>query len=106
LAASVLRWEWMRLVGSMFSRLPQLGWRSGRHAPGPAGSRLQHPLLHNPAHARQRVLDLGTMGNLLGRELVPAQTAGQIRPELELAQPDLEQLPTVRAGQPDPCAPV
>jgi hypothetical protein len=63
-------------------------------------------LLYNPVHASQRVLNLGTTGNLLGRELVPAQAAGQIGPELQLAQPDLEELPAVRTGQIDPCAPV
>jgi hypothetical protein len=57
-------------------------------------------------HARQRALNLGTAVNLPGRELVPAQATGQIRPELELAQPDLELLLAVRTGQIDPCAPV
>jgi hypothetical protein len=46
------------------------------------------------------------MGDLCGRELVPAQAAGQICAELQLAQPDFEHLPAKRAGQRDPCAPV
>ena len=82
----------------MLSRLPRLGWRGGRPATGLAGSRLLGPLLHNPVHARQRVLDFRTVGDLLGRELVLAQAAGQIRPKLQLAQPDLKELPAVRTG--------
>ena len=65
-----------------------------------------HALSHNRLHARQRVLNVGPTGNLSGRELVPAQAAGQIRPELKLPQPDLKQLLAVRTGQIDPCAPV
>jgi hypothetical protein len=67
---------------------------------------IAHPLPHDCLHASQRVLNLGTTGNLLGRELVPAQTAGQIRSELELAQPHLEQLSAMRTRQIDACAPV
>ena len=62
-------------------------------------------LLHNPVQARQRVLNLGTIGNITGRELVPAETAGQISPELKLTQPDFEWLLAVRTDQIDPCAP-
>jgi hypothetical protein len=57
-------------------------------------------------HASQRFLNLGTIRNLLSREFVPAQPTGQIRPELKLPQPDFERLPTARAGQVNPCAPV
>jgi hypothetical protein len=63
-------------------------------------------LLHNPGHARQRVLNLGTIGHVTGCELVPAETAGQISPELKLPQPDFEQLLAVRTDKIDPCAPV
>jgi hypothetical protein len=35
---------------------------------------------------------------------MPAQAAGQIRPELKLPQPDLEQLLAARTGQVDPRA--
>jgi hypothetical protein len=35
-----------------------------------------------------------------------ARAAGQICPELKLAQPDLEPLLTVRTRQIDPCAPM
>ena len=61
-------------------------------------------LLHNPVHASQSILNLGAIRNLLSRELVPAQPTGQIRPELELPQPDLEHLVAVRTGQIDPHA--
>jgi hypothetical protein len=61
-------------------------------------------LLHNPVHASQSILNLGAIRNLLSRELVPAQSADQIRPELELPQPDLEHLVAVRTGQIDPHA--
>jgi hypothetical protein len=56
------------------------------------------PLFRNPMHASQRTLDLGTIRNLLSREFVPAETAGQISPELQLPQPHLEQLPAMRTG--------
>jgi hypothetical protein len=55
-------------------------------------------------HAGQSILNLGAIRNLLSRELVPAQAADQIRPELELPQPDLEHLVAVRTGQIDPHA--
>jgi hypothetical protein len=55
-------------------------------------------------HASQSILNLGAIRNLLSRELVPAQSADQIRPELELPQPDLEHLVAVRTGQIDPHA--
>ena len=67
---------------------------------------IPHPLPDNHLHAAQRVLNLGTTRNLLSRELVPAQPADQIGSELQLAQPDLEQLQAMRTGQIDPCAPV
>jgi hypothetical protein len=67
---------------------------------------IPHLVPDNHLHAAQRVLNLGKAGNLLGRELMPAQTAGQICSELQLPQPHLEQLPAVRTGQINPCAPV
>jgi len=74
----------------------------------PASARLHiaHPLPHDWLHASQCVLNLRTIRHVPGRELVPAQPTGQISPELELAQPHLEQLPAVRAGQIDACAPM
>jgi hypothetical protein len=57
-------------------------------------------------HASQSILNLGAIRNVLSRELVPAQAAGQISSEPQLPQPDLEQLLATRTGQIDPCAPV
>jgi hypothetical protein len=62
--------------------------------------------LHNPVHARQSILNFGTIRNLLSRELMPAQPTGQICPEAKLPQPDLEQPMAMRTSQVDPCAPV
>jgi hypothetical protein len=63
-----------------------------------------HALLDDLLHAGQRLLNLGTIGNLPRVEFVPAQSADQIRPELKLPQPDLEHLVAVRTGQIDPHA--
>jgi hypothetical protein len=63
-------------------------------------------LLHNPVHARQSILNFGTIRNLLSRELMPAQPTGEICPEAKLPQPDLEPLLAVRTSQVDPCAPM
>ena len=60
-----------------------------------------------PKHPEPRdILNLGAIRNVLSRELVPAQAAGQISSEPQLPQPDLEQLLATRTGQIDPCAPV
>lgn len=59
---------------------------------------IPHMLPHDRLQASQRVLNFGTIGNLLSGELVPAQTAGQVCPKLKLPYPDLEYLPTVRTG--------
>jgi hypothetical protein len=75
-------------------------------APGAARLHRPHALLHDLLHASQRLLNLGTIGDLPGGEFVSAQTAGQIRTELELPQPDLEHLLAVGTGQIDPCGPV
>jgi hypothetical protein len=75
-------------------------------APGAARRHRSHALLDDLLHASQRLLNLGTIGDLTGVEFVPAQPTGQIRPELELPQPDLEHLLAVGTGQIDPCAPV
>ncbi|WP_262032075.1 hypothetical protein [Microvirga sp. Mcv34] len=88
----------------MLNRLPRLGWRKGLPATSLAGSRLLCPMPHGRLHASQRVLNLETIGDLTGVEFVPAQPTGQIHPELELPQPDLEQLLAVRTGQIDPHA--
>lgn len=61
-------------------------------------------LLDNAAHAGQGILNVGTIRNLLSREFVPAETAGQVCPKLEFPQPDLEQFPAVRAWQINPYA--
>ncbi|MBO1908319.1 hypothetical protein J4G37_25955 [Microvirga sp. 3-52] len=55
-------------------------------------------------HASQSLLNLGAIRNVLSRELVPAQPTDQIRPELELPQPDLEHLLAVGTGQINPHA--
>jgi hypothetical protein len=73
-------------------------------APGAAKLHRSHALLDDLLHASQRLLNLGTIGDLPGVEFVPAQPTGQIRPELELPQPDLEHLVAVRTGQIDPQA--
>jgi hypothetical protein len=75
-------------------------------ASGAARLHRSHALLDDLLHASQCVLNLRTIRHVPGRELVPAQPTGQISPELELAQPHLEQLPAVRAGQIDACAPM
>jgi hypothetical protein len=55
-------------------------------------------MLHNSVHVSEHVLNLGTPENLLSRELMPAETAGQICFELQLSQADLEQPPALRTG--------
>ncbi|WP_457093104.1 hypothetical protein [Microvirga sp. P5_D2] len=65
-----------------------------------------HPLLHRLVHASQRPVYLSTIGNIAGRELVLAEPTDQIGSELELSQPDFEQLPAVRTGQIDPYTPM
>jgi hypothetical protein len=73
-------------------------------ASGAARRHRSHALLDDLLHAGQRVLNLGTIGNLPRVEFVPAQAAGQISSEPQLPQPDLEQLLATRTGQIDPCA--
>jgi hypothetical protein len=55
-------------------------------APMPTYARLliPHALPHDCLHASQRVLNLGTIRDFISRELVSAETAGQISPELQL----------------------
>jgi hypothetical protein len=67
---------------------------------------IPHALPHDCLHASQRALNLGTIRDFISRELVSAETAGQISPELQLSQPHLEQLPAVRTGEINPCASV
>jgi hypothetical protein len=73
-------------------------------APGAARLHRPHALLHDLLHPSQRVLNLGTIGDLPGGEFVSAQTAGQIGPKVKFPQPDLEHLVAVRTGQSDPHA--
>ena len=73
-------------------------------ASGAARLHRSHALLDDLLHASQRLLNLGTIGDLPGVEFVPAQPTGQIRPELELPQLDLEHLVAARTGQIDPHA--
>jgi hypothetical protein len=78
------------------------------HPDGPAlAGRLyrSHALLHDPLHASQCLLNLGTTGNLAGCEFVPAQPTGQICSKMKFPQPDLELLLAVGTGQINPCAP-
>ncbi len=70
---------------------------------GAARRHRSHALLDDLLHAGQRVLNLGTIGNLPRVEFVPAQAAGQISSEPQLPQPDLEQLLATRTGHIDPC---
>ena len=74
-------------------------------APGAARLHRSHALLRNLLHARQRLLNLRTIGDLPGGEFVPAQPTGQIGPKLQFPQPDLELLLAVGTGQINPCAP-
>jgi hypothetical protein len=74
-------------------------------APGAARLQRSHALLHDLVHASQRLLNLGTIGDLPGGEFVPAQPTGQIGPKVKFPQPHLEHLLAVGTGQIDPCAP-
>jgi hypothetical protein len=71
---------------------------------GAARRHRSHALLDDLLHASQRVLNLGTIGDLPGVELVPAQPTGQIGPKVKFPQPDLEHLLAVGTGQIDPHA--
>jgi len=75
---------------------------------GPAAAWLHRPqpLLHDLAHAGKSLLNLGPVGHFSGREFMPAQPTHQIGPEVQLPQPDLEQLPAAGTGQIDPGAPM
>jgi hypothetical protein len=73
-------------------------------APGAAKLHRSHALLDDLLHASQSILNLGTIRNLSGRELVPAQPTGQISPKVKFPQPDLEHLLAVGTGQIDPHA--
>jgi hypothetical protein len=74
-------------------------------ASGAARLHRSHAVLHDLLHANERILNLGAIGYLRGCEFVPAQPTDKIRTELQLPQPDLEQLLAVGTGQSDPCAP-
>lgn len=71
---------------------------SGGSIEVPTGRPRTHLLCDDPVHSGKRLLNLGAIGDILGRELVTAQAAGQLGPELELSQTDLEQLSALRAG--------
>ena len=71
---------------------------SGGSIEAPTGGPRTHLLCDDPVHSGKRLLNLGAIGDILGRELVTAQAAGQLGPELELSQTDLEQLSALRAG--------
>jgi hypothetical protein len=106
LLATLLRSQWANLITLMFNNLPELNQRRCCYVTWLTGPRLLCSFLHNPVDASQRVLNLGTIGDLPGGEFVSAQTAGQIGPKVKFPQPDLEQLLAVGTGQIDPCAPV
>ena len=50
-------------------------------------------------------MNLGAIGDFLGGEFVPAQPTDKIGTELQLPEPDLEQLLALGTGQIDACAP-
>jgi hypothetical protein len=62
-------------------------------------------LLHDPPHVSKSGLDFWKIRVAAGLELVSAEAADELRTELKLAKPDLEHLPTARAGDVDPSAP-
>ncbi|WP_445503735.1 hypothetical protein [Microvirga sp. G4-2] len=72
----------------------------------PARLHMPHVPFHELSHTSKSLLNLRTIRHILGRKLVLAQPANEIRPELELPNPDLEQALAVRTGQIDPCAPM
>jgi hypothetical protein len=76
----------------MLNKLPLHARRRCRDGARPMMPNLLYPLFQNPVHASQRLLNLGTIGDLPGVEFVPAQPTSQICPKVKLPQPDLEHL--------------
>jgi hypothetical protein len=62
-------------------------------------------LLYDVRHVSKGILDFWKIRIAAGHELVPAEAADEFRTELQFAKPDLEHLPTARAGDVDPSAP-
>lgn len=67
-------------------------------APGAARLHRSHALLHDLLHASQCLMNLGTIGDLLRGEFMSAQPTDKIGTELQLPEPDLEQLLALGAG--------
>ena len=103
----------IRQVIQVLSKLPCAGAMATRNPASRVFSAVRiaarlhrpHAVLHDLLHASQRLMNLGAIGDLPGGEFVPAQPTDKIGTELQLPEPDLEQLLAHGTGQIDACAP-